>query len=45
MLIAKAIIVGGVDAGVQLAAGAHVRAWLFLDDRTTIEVGSPGPAT
>jgi thiamine biosynthesis lipoprotein len=37
--IAKAIIVGGVDDGVQLAADAYVRAWLFLDDGSTIEAG------
>jgi thiamine biosynthesis lipoprotein len=39
--IAKAIIVGGIDAGIQLAVDARVRVWMFLDDRTTIEAG-PG---
>jgi thiamine biosynthesis lipoprotein len=39
--IAKSIIVGGIDAGLDLARAARVRAWLFLDDGQVLETG-PG---
>jgi thiamine biosynthesis lipoprotein len=39
--IAKAIIVGGIDRGVQLAAAARVQAWMFLDDGRMVATGSP----
>ena len=38
--IAKAIIVGGIGAGVQLARDARVHAWLFLDDGRVLEAGA-----
>jgi FAD:protein FMN transferase len=37
--IAKSIIIGGVDAGLDLARASHVRAWLFLDDGRMLETG------
>lgn len=39
--IAKSIIIGGVDAGLDLAHNALARAWLFLDDGQVLEAGSP----
>jgi thiamine biosynthesis lipoprotein len=37
--IAKSIIVGGIDAGIDLAQASAVRAWLFLDDGRMLETG------
>jgi FAD:protein FMN transferase len=38
--VAKSIISGGVDAGLQLARDVGVRAWLFLDDGRILEPGA-----
>jgi thiamine biosynthesis lipoprotein len=37
--IAKSIVIGGVDAGLDLARDARVRAWLFLDGGRVLETG------
>jgi thiamine biosynthesis lipoprotein ApbE len=37
--IAKAIIVGGIDGATELATGAHVHAWLFLESGEIVEIG------
>lgn len=39
--IAKSILIGGVDAGLELAHDARVHAWLFLDDGRVLET-EPG---
>jgi FAD:protein FMN transferase len=38
--IAKSIIIGGADAGAELAQSAGVRAWIFLDDHRVVEAGA-----
>jgi thiamine biosynthesis lipoprotein len=38
--IAKAIVVAGPEAGVELARATNVHAWLFLDDAQVIEAGN-----
>jgi FAD:protein FMN transferase len=38
--IAKSIIIGGADAGRDLAQSTGVRAWIFLDDGQVLEAGA-----
>ena len=38
--IAKSIIIGGADAGRELAQSAGVRAWIFLDDGRVLDSGA-----